>query len=116
MPARAVVSARGVDTHYLRAGSGQPVVLLAEGDGASMHSVLASLVLSARVIAPLIPAHVPFADWLRDFLDGLGLTDVKLIADQAMASPVLEFAAGERLRVSSVALLVDGDVVPQKVA
>ena len=78
-----------------------------------MQSLLANLVLTERVFAPLVPTHVPFAEWLRDFLDGLGLNDVKLVADTAIASRALEFAAGERLRVSSVSLLVDGVVVPQ---
>ena len=114
-PARAVVSARGVDTHYLRAGSGEAVVLLTQDHGDDgAYAAFASLARNARVIAPYVPAKLPFGEWLRDFLDGLGLTSVTLVADAPMSSRACDYAALDPMRVSKVSLLPGQQLEPQR--
>jgi hypothetical protein len=81
-PARAVVSAGGVDTEYVRAGRGEPVVLLA-ADIESLE-VQRTIDVAARnclIIAASPPSHTDFTAWLRGFLDGLGLTHARVVMD-----------------------------------
>src|SRR5262245_34047550 len=89
------VSAGGVTTYYLVAGSGDPVVLL-HGGGAGCNALnwgLAMVTLSRhfRVSAPDIVGHgesdkpavtydkMYFADWLHHFLYALDLTHINLV-------------------------------------
>ncbi len=108
-PARASVSAGGVDTEYRRCGRGPALVLLAEGaDDAWTDGVMGALARDFLVLAPRRPAGVRFADWLADFLDGLGVVRASIVAEPSQLAPALAFAESAATRVGRVALLVRG--------
>ena len=76
-------------TDYVRAGHGATVLLLTRQH--AEHRLFGALASAFRVIAPELPRHgpglegevdssPPFASWLRDFLDGLGILRVCLVA------------------------------------
>ncbi len=114
---RAIVHAGDHATEYVRAGCGAPVLLLAErGESA----LLAPLSARFRVIAPDLPCHAPahetgvpdagaspppFAAWLRDFLDGLGVARIDIVAAEPYGLRALSFCVTDRTRVGRVALL-----------
>jgi pimeloyl-ACP methyl ester carboxylesterase len=108
-PRPAFVNAGGIDTFFLEAGSGPPVVLL-HGLGATNASMLPTLWDLARdhhVFAPDLPGFggsdkpirtydFPFfARWLADFLDALGLKRADLVGNSLGGRISLE--AGLRL-------------------
>jgi hypothetical protein len=104
-PVRATVFAGGVETEYYRSGSGSPVLLLLTPPGDPDRDRLIRLLSPrARVIAPRIPAAVEFSSWLRDFLDGIGMLPVHIIAAEALSAPALLFAAADPSRVEQVTL------------
>lgn len=78
-PARAIVCAGGVDTPYLRAGRGEPIVLIAaDVEAADVRSMIADLAQRFLVIAASPPvANV--ATWLTLFMEGLGLSDAHVL-------------------------------------
>jgi pimeloyl-ACP methyl ester carboxylesterase len=108
-PRPAVVRAGGIDTFFLEAGSGPPVVLL-HGLGATNASMLPTLWELAKdhhVFAPDLPGFggsgkpirtydFPFfARWLSDFLDAIGVDRVHLVGNSLGGRISLE--AGLRL-------------------
>ena len=98
---RAVVRVGDTVVEYSRAGSGRPVVLL----GLPSRSTL-RIGLSER-FKLVVPETTPAPDltaWLGSFLDGLGLTQVGVVAD-GFALPVVEFALQEPERVNRIVLL-----------
>jgi hypothetical protein len=104
-PVRATVFAGGVETEYLRVGSSTPALLfLAAPDDPDRDSVIRSLGVQGRVVAPSIPAGVDFATWLRDFLDGIGVLPVRIVATEALGAPALLFAAADPSRVEQITL------------
>ena len=116
--ARAVLTAGGVETTYVRMGMGRTVLVLRSGDRDDRPSPLvAALADRFRVIAPVRPAALrdggdgasgdAFATWLRDLLDGLGLDGATIVAEGAVAVPTLAFALADPLRVRRVALFMD---------
>jgi hypothetical protein len=111
---RACVVARGTDTKYLRAGRGEPVLVLA-GDPAVAQAIVIRLPRRFRALAPEAPpprvagarTTGDFASWTRDFLDALGVGRVAVIADPSFAGPALGLAILDPDRVDRIALLVD---------
>lgn len=103
----AVVRAGDVETTYVRAGQGRPVLLLVEGTPASIArgALFLRLAATARVVAPApVPdavvgrgggAAVPVGIWLRDLLEGLGLHCPSLVADVAFAAMLEPWMAPE---------------------
>jgi pimeloyl-ACP methyl ester carboxylesterase/putative sterol carrier protein len=100
------VQARGIDTFYLEAGHGQPVVLL-HGLGAtnaSMLPTLADLAQRCRVLAPDLPGfgssakpfgrYNPafFAHWLTAFLSAVGVERAHLIGNSMGGRVAIETA------------------------
>lgn len=77
-PARAIVCAAGVDTEYLRAGRGNPLVLVVADVDADEVTAMVEW-LSARFLVLAAAPGVRGADdlgrWLREFLEGLGVAD-----------------------------------------
>jgi pimeloyl-ACP methyl ester carboxylesterase len=110
---RATAYAGTTVTDYVRAGNGAVVLLLTRQQ--ARHPLFAVLASAFRVIAPDRPRYTsadadacvspPFASWLRDFLDGLGVARVILLADDAFALEALDFCAAEPTRVDGIALL-----------
>ena len=109
--ARATVCAGVTATDYLRAGCGEPVLLLC---GRPERPLLAPLAARFRVIAPDLPCDPtrapddrrgPFSEWLRDFLDGLGVARTHVVADEPYALRTLRFTLTDPTRVDRIALL-----------
>jgi pimeloyl-ACP methyl ester carboxylesterase len=113
------VVAEGIDTFYLEAGSGPPVIVL-HGLGATNASMLPTIVaLSAdhRVLAPDLPgfgdsgkpnaAYDPafFARWLTSFMDAVGVSRAHLVGNSMGGRIALETALVAPHRVDSLALL-----------
>lgn len=116
-PVRAVVDAGSISTTYVRAGSGDPVVILRANTqtasaGASLLLDLSRdfRVIEPELIAPIVEAttggdSVAFSCWLREFLDGLGIARAGLVAEESVAARVLSFALADPGRVSGVVLV-----------
>ena len=91
-PLRASVSAGGVETEYLRAGCGEPLLLLLPpGHDIGSDQRLGSLAMQFRVTATSAPVDVDVASWIRDFLEGVGVVPVRIVA----VGEVAELAAAE---------------------
>lgn len=108
-PARAVLRAGQVETHYSRAGSGPSVLLLvARHPEVEESPLFATLATTFKVIAPHPPARVQAAArggvgaWLRDVIDGLGLHRPALVAEQGFAEAALEFAGTDPERLGRI--------------
>lgn len=101
-PVQAVLQTGAIETAYHRAGAGAPVILLFADalDDPVAARLFATLSEHFRVIAPLIPAGVAFAPWLRDLIDGLGLDRPGLISEESLASSSLQFTLGDPDRVA----------------
>lgn len=88
MPVWAVVCAGGVETEYFRAGSGDPVLLLLPREQFhENHPVLLAMAGTVRVTAPRAPSGVDFGPWIRDFLDGVGVVPVRVVALGELLDP-----------------------------
>lgn len=113
------VSAAGIDTFYLEAGAGLPVVLL-HGLGAtnaSMLPTLAALSSRYRVLAPDLPGFgdtekprgaydAPFfARWLLAFLDAVGVQSAHLVGNSMGGRVAIETALVAAHRVGRLVLL-----------
>ena len=104
------------ETRYTRAGSGDPVVILAEASG--LRPVLmAPLSRQFRVMAPELcePAQtsaedeeLSIVDRVTGFVDCLGLSEVSLVADERFGAAAIALALAEPERVRSVAVLLMG--------
>lgn len=101
-PIECVLQTGAVETPYHRAGAGAPVILLfADGLADPVASRLfSSLSEHFRVIAPAVPDGVPFAPWLRDLIDGLGLDRPGLISEEPLAASSLQFSLDDPDRVA----------------
>lgn len=110
-PVQAVLRAGAIETHYSRAGSGPPILLLAgahrEGEVSTLFGVLAG---AFKVISPHPPARVrsgdsvAFGSWLRDVIDGLGLWQPGMVANAAFEEAALEFAATDPERLGRLVI------------
>jgi pimeloyl-ACP methyl ester carboxylesterase/putative sterol carrier protein len=113
------IVANGVDTFYLDAGSGPPVVVL-HGLGASNASMLPTLQALAddhRVLAPDLPgfgdsekphaAYDPafYARWLGAFLDAVGVSKASIVGNSMGGRVAIEMALVAPERVTKLALL-----------
>jgi pimeloyl-ACP methyl ester carboxylesterase len=118
-PRPEMVRAAGVDTFYLEAGSGPPVILL-HGLGASNSSMLPplwDLARDHRVLAPDLPgfggSEKPirsydfpfFADWLGAFMDSVGLDKADLVGNSLGGRIALEAGLSLPERVGRMVLL-----------
>ena len=110
---RACVVAGSTDTHYLRAGRGEPILVLA-GNPDTTHALLELLPRGFRVMAPEATPPggagaaptLDFTAWIRDFLDALGIAGVAMIVDPSFAAPALGFALLEPDRVKGLVFLL----------
>lgn len=127
---RASVCCDAVETEYLRAGRGAPIVYI--GSSATVDdegtAVLSRLANHFRVIVPLpksalttlVPdecVETPFAGWLRGVLDGLGIVAAGFVVEPQVACRMLAFARENPDFVERVVLLGatphdDGGAVP----
>lgn len=77
VPARAIVSAGGIDTSYVRAGQGQAMlVIAADVDAPDVQQLIVDLAERFLVLAAApdaVKGGCAFDLWLRNFLEGLGI-------------------------------------------
>ena len=77
----AEVRARDQVMRYRRSGMGATSVLVCVSSGDALWpELLEALSMHARVIVPELPADGDIARWLGDFLEGLGLCEVSVVA------------------------------------
>ena len=91
----AEVRAHDLVMRYHRAGVGRPLVLLraAAGPASIWPELDAQLVARYRVFTPELPAHCDdVAAWVKDFLEGVGLDRVLLVAADPCCLSALELA------------------------
>jgi hypothetical protein len=96
---------------YRRAGAGRPVVVLRSAhDAAPLWPELdESLAEFFRVITPEVPdTGANVARWLGDFLEGVGLERVSLVATDGFCLPALELALLSGDQVGRLALVPAG--------
>ena len=97
---------------YRRSGAG-PSVLLLRSPGATRTlwpELGDALAARFRVIAPDVPpAGIGTARWLADFLEGLGLASVAVVAADVFCIPALELALLGGDQVSRLVLVPSGD-------
>ena len=95
-------------TRYVRRGTGPSVVLLgADAESNPVWSPLVeSLSTSHRLVVPQMPPEcVDSSEWLRGFIEGIGLTSVVMIAGGALADAALELATTDDFTVRRLVLL-----------
>jgi hypothetical protein len=84
----ATVHAGAAETPYLRAGRGEPLVLLTARTAADLanDALMEALVEQFRVIVPALPA-APIDDaWLWGVLDCLGVQQARILVDATVAN------------------------------
>jgi hypothetical protein len=97
---------------YRRSGTGHAVLVLrgpheADVIGPDLADGLAD---RFRVFVPDLPVCAPYAaEWISNFLEGLGLVRVALVAGEPYCMPALELAWNEPARVSRLVLITDAD-------
>ena len=95
-------------TRYVRRGSGPSVVLLgADAEANPLWApLLESVAESHRVVIPQLPPDgVDQSTWLREFIEGLGLSAVVLIAGPRVCEAALALAAVDDFTVRKLVLL-----------
>lgn len=96
---------------YRRMGSGRPVVLVGGTTaGDSLWPGLADvLARQFRVIVPETPSSGDdFACWLGDFLEGLGMSEVGLVASDAFCASAIDLVLRDADRVGRVVVVRGG--------
>ena len=109
---RAEVHARDQVMRYGRFGSGLPVVVL----GSPVHTeplwpgLHEALAIRFRLIVPDLPrCDADIASWLAAFLEGLGSTEVRVVASSEFCISALELALGDLDRIARVVLVPRGE-------
>lgn len=95
---------------YHRSGTGPVVLLLGVHDGASplWPELLGALAGRFRLIAPVLTVMDATAVLLADFLEGLGVSAVTLVASGSFCIPALELALRDVDQIARVVLVPDG--------
>lgn len=117
----ATVQAGRVETTYVRAGRGIPVLLVQPGSPATIarSALFVRLAREFRVIAPIlmpervndtrvIEGRVPVRDWLRGLLEGLGLERPCLVVASSLSGMLRPFLESDGERLAGVAYFLDG--------
>ncbi len=97
-------------TRYVRRGSGPGAVLLGAESGTSpvWASLIEWLDVSFRVTVPQAPSNgIDRSEWLRGFIEGLGLSSFVLVAGSEFCAAALDLAAVDDFTVSKLVLLPD---------
>ena len=94
---------------YRRAGTGRSIVVLLPGDSKPWRELIEALGSHFRVVLPEAPpADTDIADWLADFLEGLGTSNVRIVAANRFCIPTLELTLLGLDQVARVALVPCG--------
>jgi len=97
-------------TRYVRRGSGPSVVLLGAKAESSLiwRSLVQRLGSNYRITIPQAPSDgVDPSEWLRGFIEGLGLTAFVLIAAAELRAAALDLASADDFTVQKLVLLPD---------
>lgn len=97
-------------TRYVRRGSGPSVVLLGAEPGSSrLWGLLVDLLGSSyRMTIPRAPSDgADASEWLRGFIEGLGLSSFVLFAGAAFRAAALDLASADDFTVHKLVLLPD---------
>jgi hypothetical protein len=99
----------GQAIRYRRLGAGYPVLVLA--DAAEICPAVADALTQAgtlRLIMPEPPLeNVHLAGWLGDFLEGIGATNVGLLATQSFCMAAIELAMFASEQITRAVLVAD---------
>ena len=114
-PAETLAEVRAHDQvmRYRRAGAGRPLVVLrgAAGSNGFWPELEADLTSRFRVFTPQLPADCDdVAAWVADFLEGLGLDRVVLVAADPCCLSALELALLRGYQVERLVLVPAGAV------
>jgi hypothetical protein len=107
----AEVRTHGRVMRYRQSGSGPAVLLLRQSDRSNRlwPELRAALHGDFRLLEPDIPGDTDdVARWIADFLEGLGLSGVSVIATDAFCIPALELALLGADQVARAVLVPDG--------
>jgi pimeloyl-ACP methyl ester carboxylesterase len=106
----AEVRAHNQVMRYRRAGTGRPLVVLGGGPDALWPELEPDLATRYRVVTPEVPGHDgDAAAWARDFLEGVGLDRVVLLAAEPFCIAALELVLLDADRVERLVLVPSGD-------
>lgn len=94
-------------TRYVRRGTGPSVVLVGADANASpvVCPLITTLAPNHRLIVPQMPDADDLAGWLRGFIEGLGLTEIALVAGSVPATAAAELAATDDFTIRKLVLL-----------
>jgi hypothetical protein len=95
---------------YRRSGVGRAVLVLGPTDGTQplWPELTDALAARFRVIVPEVPAtDTGVSAWLADFVEGLGITGIGVVAAERLSIPTLELALLDPERVARVVLVRD---------
>lgn len=110
-PAETLAEVRAHDQvmRYRRAGAGRPLVVLRGGPESLWPELEADLASRFRVITPELSADCgDVAAWARDFLEGVGLDRVMLLAADPCCVAALELALLNAYQVERLVLVPSG--------
>jgi hypothetical protein len=110
-PAETLAEVRAHDQvmRYRRAGAGRPLVVLRGGADALWPELDTELASRFRVVTPELSANcADVAAWVRDFLEGVGLDRVTLLAAEPCCLAALELALLDTCRVERLVLVPSG--------
>ena len=110
-PAETLAEVRANDQvmRYRRAGAGRPLVVLRGTPDALWPELDAHLVTRFRVITPALSADCGnLAAWVGDFLEGVGLDRVALLAAEPCCLAALELALLNAHQIERLVLVPSG--------
>jgi nicotinamidase-related amidase len=108
----AEVRANGRAMRYRRSGAGRSVLLLRtrDGDAPLWPELVDALSTAFRVIDPEIPKRgIDAVAWLADFLDGLGVARLDVVATGRFCSAAVALTLLDGDRVGHVVLVPEDD-------
>ena len=97
---------------YVRRGSGSSVVVVGADAQANplWRPLIEILAANHRLVVPQPPpADADVGSWLREFIEGTGLTSIVLIAGGASAAAALELATSDDVTVRKLVLLATAE-------
>ena len=116
------IAARGRETHaevcahdhvmrYRRCGVGRTLLVLDGADGADplWPDLVDAMGARFRLVAPDVHPGAMTGRWLADFLEGLGIACVDVVATDACCVAALELALLYPERVTAIVLLADAE-------
>jgi len=94
---------------YRRLGTGRPLLVLEACSELPIHPELRrALAESHRLVMPELPTgEVHLANWLSDFMEGMGTSRLPLLATEGFFAPALELALLGNDQVARIAFLAE---------